>query len=174
MLLGATLALLAGAAAGPAPSEPAPCAIVLGQGRNPSDGDAAADQAWDSVNRSFARQFAADLAAAGQRVVPMLLSVALIDPAVAASAALGTAAEQGCDRLIEATVFADGRSGTLVARIREYPIVLADAASGQLRIGAPNYSNQHDHDLTQTTLDRVRPGALARAMAAEYLRAQPR
>jgi hypothetical protein len=171
----ATLATApANASAGEAQAAaPAGCVIVFGQGRNVSEDDAAADNLWDGLNMAFNAQVAFTLQSAGERVLPVVLRVKATDLAANVQQLLGRAAGDGCRRIVETTVFADYASRTLVARIRDYPVETeagSDAgATPRLHIGPPGYVNERQFELTQSTLDRVRPGVLAAEMAREML-----
>jgi hypothetical protein len=151
----------------PAPAAAAPCALVFGHGRNASAGDAAANELWNGVNLRFNAQVAASLQAAGQAVQPLVLSVTATDLGANARALLFEASRQGCNRVVETTVFADAAAQTLVARLRVYPLLAQGAAT--LRIGEPVYTNQRDFEFTETTLERIRPAVLGDEMAREYL-----
>ena len=146
------------------------CVLVLGQGRNA--GDAATDSLWDGINVSFNAQVAATLAAAGEHVVPLVAHVAAGNVAANLRVALQRAAAAGCRRLVETTVYADGDSHALVARLRGYPLIdeATDGGALSLRVGASNYDNQRQFELDRSTLDRVRPAVLGAEMAAEWVR----
>jgi hypothetical protein len=147
------------------------CVLVLGQGRNA--GDMATDSLWDGINVSFNAQVAATLADAGERVVALVAHVAAGDVAANLRVALQRAAVAGCRRLVETTIYADGDSHALVARLRGYPLIdqtTSDGGALTLRVGASNYDNQRQFELDRSTLDRVRPAVLGAEMAAEWLR----
>ncbi|MBI3367086.1 MAG: hypothetical protein HY021_01120, partial [Burkholderiales bacterium] len=113
----------------------------------------------------------ADIAASGRRVVPLVLSVAITEPAQVAALVLEAAAQKGCSQLVETTLFADAEAATLIARLRVYPLI-DEPASGQRRIAASSYTGSREHELTQNVLDRLRPAALGKALVAEWLQAQ--
>lgn len=149
------------------------CTIVFGQGRNASADDEAADASWDNVNLAFNAQVAARLGEAGQVTIPLVLRVAATDLAANVDKLLARAAAEGCTRIVETTVFADYEARTLVARLREHPLVPDPAAKPEapgLRIAPPSFVVERQFTLTRSTLDRVRPGPLADEMTAELLR----
>ncbi len=149
------------------------CVIVFGQGRNMARDDEAANTLWDGVNVSFNAHVASAIEAAGQRVLPLVAHVSATDVAANIRQALQKAAEEGCARIVETTVFADYDSRTLVARLRAYAILGEGTGQGAgLRIGPVGYVNERNFDLLRTTLDRVKPGLLGAEMAAEMLRQQ--
>lgn len=140
------------------------CTLVFGQGRGVAPGDADAARQWDGVNLAFNQRVAQALGERGEAVLP-LVARATDEPASAVMAVLERAAAANCGRILETTVFADPAAGTLVARLREYPLV-PDAA-GALRIGAPRLTVERQFELAPSTLERVRPAALGAVMAAE-------
>jgi len=153
-----------------------PCTIVLGQGRNVAAGDADANGLWDSVNLAFNTEVATRLKGAGVNVVALVLRVTATDLQSNVHKLLARAAADHCTGIVETTIFADYAAGTLVARIRDYPLV-DDAAGGgepSLRIGAPRYVVERNFELTRSTLDRVRPAALGAEMANELIERAPR
>jgi len=141
------------------------CTLVFGQGRGVDAGDVDAAQRWDGVNLAFNQRAAQALGERGEAVVPLVARAADDDLAATVHAVLSRAEAEGCSRIVETTVFADERAGTLVARLREYP--LARDTAGVLRIQPPRLSVERQFDLTPTTLERVRPATLGAAMAAE-------
>lgn len=145
---------------------------MLGQGRNHAEGQSEADTAWNKVNAVLAQQVAADLAASGRTVVPLVLSVAVTEPAQVAALVFEAAASKGCSQLVETTLFADAEAGTLIARLRVYPLI-GEGASGRMRIGVSGYTGSREHELTQNVLDRLRPAVLGKALVAEWLAQQP-
>jgi hypothetical protein len=166
------LSSLAAPAAPPADGAPA-CVIVFGQGRNVAEGDSAANNLWDGVNVTFNAHVAATLENAGERVVPLVAKVTATDVAANLRQALARAAADGCRRIVETSMFADYENRTLVARLRDYPILVENDAQAEapvLHLGAAGYVNERNFDLNRTTLDRVRPGALAAEMAGEMVR----
>jgi hypothetical protein len=59
-----------------------------------------------------------------------------------------------------------------VARVRLLPVQAGGSAAdgtALLRIGSARYASERNFDLTQSALDRVRPGVLAAEMAAELI-----
>lgn len=145
------------------------CAIVVGQGRNPSAAEAAI---WDRLNASFNTQVAATLKATGRRVFPIVLSVEDIDPVAIPRLMLQRATDSGCATIVETTVFANDEIATLSARLRVYPVLpVAGPRVGLtgFQIGEPVFASQRDYPLTQASLDRFRPAVLAEQMTAEYV-----
>lgn len=159
--------VLAVAAGLPCSAAAAPCALVFGHGRNASSTNAAANELWNGVNLQFNAQVAASLQAAGQAAPPLVLSVTATDQAANARALLFEAARQGCNRVVETTVFADAAGQILVARLRVFPLLAQGTAT--LRIGEPVYTSQRDFEFTDTTLERIRPAVLGDEMVREYL-----
>ena len=148
------------------------CVIVFGQGRNFAAGDAAANRLWDEVNLSFNTHVAARLEAAGMRALPMVAHVSATDLDATAQHVLARAAAEGCQGVVETSLFADYANRALVARVRSLPVQAGgSAADGTplLRIGSARYASERNFDLTQSALDRVKPGVLAAEMAAELI-----
>ena len=150
---------------------PAPCLIVYGHARN--SGDAAENEAWDRVNQTFNAQVTQRLRAGGQRALPLLFKAGVTDVADAVATLVDAAERQGCQRVVDTAVFADGDGKTLIVRLRVHPVLgragpraLAAAAP---RIGEAVYSSQRDLELNQRTLERVNLAALAEQMVAAYL-----
>lgn len=161
-----SLCVLAGVAGQPAAAlAAAGCTLVFGQGRGVAADDTAAALRWDGVNLAFNQRAAQALGERGETVVPLVARAADDDVAATVRAVISRAEAEGCSRLVETTLFADERAGTLVARLREYP--LARDAAGVLRIQAPRLTVERQFDLTPTTLQRVRPAVLGATMAAE-------
>lgn len=159
-------------AAAQAPAPPRDCVVVFGQGRNFAEGDAAANRLWDEVNLAFNTHLAARLEAAGTHALPMVAHVSATDVEATAQAVLSRAANEGCQAVVETSLFADYANRVLVARVRSLPVEAGgSAADGTplLRIGSPRYASERNFDLTQSALDRVRPGVLAAEMAAELI-----
>jgi hypothetical protein len=166
------LALGAAAAAVAAEAPAAGCTIVFGQGRNASVEDEPANALWDNVNLAFNAQVATRLLGGGAVVIPLVLRVTATDLQGNIEKLLARAAVEGCDRIVETTIFADYESKTLVVRLRQHPIQREAASTPErpvLRIGAPSFVSERLFDLNRTTLDRVRPALLADEMAAELL-----
>lgn len=159
---GAGLALALAAALPPAAR--AGCSVVFGQGRLVAADDAEAARQWDGVNLAFNGRVAAALAERGESVVALVARVGA-DVGASVAAVLERARAEGCERIVETTLFADDEAQALVARLREYPLQ-RDAAGGW-RIGAPRFVVERQFDLGPRTLDRVRPGALGERMAGE-------
>lgn len=157
-------------------SEP-PCTLVVGHGRNLSLQDHDANTAWNQLNNLFNAQVAGQLQQAGQRVLRLPLPVEARDLAANARQMLDRAQEAGCDRLLETTIFADDSADLLVVRLRAHPLQRVRNMGGDgalLMIGEPNYVNQRDMKLTLRSLDSLSPPALAREMAADFMRQRPR
>jgi hypothetical protein len=167
-LLAAILALHCGAARAAGGGAVGGCTIVFGQGRNTSADD---EDRWDKVNAAFNAQAAATLAASGRRALPFVAPSNPSDPEAIVEQLVRTATDDGCVTILETTIFADYEAGTLVARLRVFPI-LPEAGDRTgitgFRIGPSVYVNQRDFDLSQATLDRVKPAVLGSEMAAEY------
>lgn len=165
----AALAALLGTLALPV----AACTLVFGQGRNASEGDESANTTWDQVNLAFNTQVAARLGEAGRKAIPIVLRVTATDLPGNVERLLARAALEGCTRIVETTVFADYEARTLVARLRDHPIERLPGHTAErpaLRIAPPAWVVERQFDLTRSTLDRVRPAALADDMAAELLK----
>jgi hypothetical protein len=171
--ISATLLMTVTLCASAQPGMPArDCVIVFGQGRNFVDGDAAANRLWDEVNLSFNSHVAARLEASGMHALPMVAHVSATDLETTAQHVLGRAASEGCQGVVETSLFADYANRALVARVRLLPVQAGgSAADGTplLRIGSARYASERNFDLTQSALDRVRPGVLAAEMASELI-----
>jgi hypothetical protein len=171
-LLAVVLALFCSAAR-PADDIAAACTIVFGQARSTSVAD---EDRWDKVNAAFNAQAAATLAATGTRVIPVLAPADPRDPGAIVNQLLRTATDHGCATIVETTIFADYEAKTLIARLRVFPVVPeVDGSTGStgstgFRIAPSVYVVQRDFDLSQATLDRVKPAVLGSEMATEYAR----
>lgn len=164
-LLAALLAALAGLA------QAQPCTLVFGQGRNPP---LKGGPDWDGLNQRFNTAVATTLEAGGQRTVPMNASAAQIDPEAAGIALLREADRLRCATLVETAVFAD-EQGTLVLRLRAYPLLPQLGAGGAivgLGIGAPLFITQRDLDMK--SLLRIKPELIGQQLATDYLQREPR
>ncbi|MCK7498983.1 MAG: hypothetical protein MZW92_57045 [Comamonadaceae bacterium] len=139
---GAGLALALAAALPPAAR--AGCSVVFGQGRLVAADDVEAARQWDGVNLAFNGRVAGALAERGESVVPLVARVGA-DVGASVSAVLERARAEGCERIVETTLFADDAAQALVARLREYPLE-RDAAGGW-RIGAPRFVVERQFDL---------------------------
>ncbi len=170
------LAVLSALAAGPGvASEPA-CTVVVGHGRNLSLSDHEANTAWNQLNNRFNAQVAGRLQEAGLRVVRLPLPVESRDMPANATSILDRAQDAGCDRVLETTIFADDAARTLVVRLRGHPIRRVRNLAGDgalLAIGEPDFSTQRDMTLDLRSFDRLAPDALAREMAADFVRQHP-
>lgn len=162
--------LLPGVAA--AEDEP-PCIVVVGHGRNLALDDHEANTAWNQVNNRFNAQVAGHVQQAGQRVVRLPLPVEARDMPANVTQILDRAQDAGCDRLLETTIFADDVARTLVVRLRAHPLqrVRNLAGNGELlNIGPPSFSSQRDLPLEPRSFERLAPDAVARDMAADFVR----
>lgn len=172
--LAGLLVLVAGAARADDPPDPpalpappqARCSIVFGQGRNAAEGDDDANAVWDQVNFAFNGEVATRLKSAGVPVLTLVLRVTAADRPGNLDKLLQRAQAAQCDAIVETTVYADYAARTLVARLRDLPVV--DDAAG-LRLGPPRYAVERNFELNRSTLDRVRPAALAADMTSELL-----
>lgn len=163
-LLAALLAC-SDASAAPAATAVAPCTLVFGHGRNPSADDESANRQWDEINRAFASQVALEIAERDIRTVLALATVTLTDHAQIAQALIDNAHREGCDRIVETTLFAEDGE-LLVLRLREYPLRPDGDA---LRIGDPRLTLRQEFPNTQRNRDRLVPAALGKSFAEEYL-----
>lgn len=150
----------------PPPQPPARCSIVFGQGRNAAEGDDDANAAWDQVNFAFNGEVAARLKSAGVPVLTLVLRVTAADRQGNLDKLLLRAQAAQCDAIVETSVYADYAARTLVARLRDLPVT-EDPAGPQL--GPARYAVERNFELNRSTLDRVRPAALAADMTAELL-----
>lgn len=147
-----------------------PCTLVFGHGRNPNADDAAANQQWDDANRAFASQVALEIAERDIRTVLALAAVTLTDHAQIAQALTDNARREGCDRIVETTLFAEDDE-LLVVRLREYPLQLSGST---LRIAEPRVTLRQEYPNTQRNRDRLVPATLGKSFAQDYLqRRQP-
>lgn len=161
-LIAAALLALAATAA-PAAE---PCTLVFGQGRNPPTPGL---PDWDDLNQRFNAAVANALDAQGRRIISMTLPAVQADPEAAGIALLERADKLGCNTLIETALFQD-EGGTLVLRLRVYPLLPTLGAGGVidgLRIGAPLFVTQRDLDIK--SLARLKPDLVGQQMANEYL-----
>ncbi|HSW05447.1 hypothetical protein [Aquabacterium sp.] len=181
MLRAAWLAplLLAAALAAAAPlraAEPA-CTLVVGHGRNLALDDHEANTAWNQVNNLFNAQVAGQLQRAGWRVLRLPLPVEARDLPSNVRTMLDRAQDGGCDQLLETTIFADDEAQLLVVRLRAHPLATVRNLAGpgaMLMIGEPIYTSQRDMRLLLRSLDTLSPADLARDMAADFIRQNPR
>lgn len=143
-----------------------PCTLVFGQGRNPPTPGL---PDWDALNQRFNVAVASALDVQGRRVIPLTMPAVQADPEAAGLALLERADKLGCGTLIETALFQD-EAGTLVLRLRVYPLLPTLGESGGivgLRIGAPLFVTQRDLDIKAIT--RLKPDLIGQQMAAEYL-----
>jgi hypothetical protein len=143
-----------------------PCTLVFGHGRNPSDDDPAANAQWDDVNRALASQVALEIAERDIRTVLVLAPVTLTDVGVIVRNLVDNATREGCDRIVETTLFAQDAE-LLVVRLREYPV---RGGSGTAVIGEPRYNHRQEYPNTARNRDRLVPARLGRTFAEDYLR----
>lgn len=163
LMIAACTAACANPEEGPATER---CSVVFGQGRNAAEGDDQANQVWDQVNLAFNAEVAARLSAAGIPALPLVLRVTATDLQGNLDKVMARALAEHCDAIVETTVYADYATRTLVARLRDHPLI---EEAGGLRVGPPRYAVERNFELNRTTLDRVRPAALAAEMSAELL-----
>ena len=166
-----SLGLTSALALMPAPAQAA-CSIVFGQGRNHAGPGDPVNQVWDEVNIDFNAEVAGWLKAGGLNVIALVARVDTPDLRANIERLLERAAAEGCDTIVETTIFADYAGGQLVARLRSYPILRepgAAPATPILRIGPPAWVDERSFELTRSTLDRIKPAALAQTLAAELL-----
>ena len=150
-----------------------PCIVVVGHGRNLALDDHEANTAWNQVNNRFNAQVAGHVQQAGQRVVRLPLPVEARDMPANVTQILDRAQDAGCDRLLETTIFADDEARTLVVRLRSHPLLRVRNLAGSgvlLNIGAPSFSSQRDLPLEPRSFERLAPDAVAREMAADFVR----
>ncbi len=144
----------------------APCTLVVGQGRFPAEA-AAANAPWDRINATLATQVAGELAGLGERTLRIALPVEFDDVAAIVGTLLAHAAREGCDRIVETSLFVDAAAELIVARLRAYPVL---RESGGSRIGDPSHLTRREYPDNQRNRDRLQPAALGRELAADYLR----
>jgi hypothetical protein len=148
------------------------CVIVFGHGRNFEQGQDAHNQAWDGLNLRFNSQVLRSLELAGGRGFAMVLKSAASDLAHNLGLLLAEVSAQGCSQVLETTLFFDGSTQTLKARLRLYPVLGAKGprvAGADLRIGEPLYTHERDFEFTRRVLERLNPVALAQTMTEESM-----
>lgn len=165
----APVLLMAGAAA-LAQTTP-PCTLVIGQGRFPAADDPSHNHNWDDINRTLATQVAAELAGAGLRTYRMLVPVNFEDVQAIVASVLENARREGCDRVVETSMFVAVADDVIVARLRAYPVL-----GGPPRVGDPLHTAQQEYPNTQRNRDRLQPATLGSELAQDYLkqRVEPR
>lgn len=156
--------LCAAAALAQTPGPPA-CTLVVGQGRFPAADDPAYNSNWDDINRTLATQVAAELAGAGLRTYRLLVPVNFDDVAAIVASVLDNARREGCDRVVETSLFVAAADDVIVARLRAYPVLGTPP-----RIGDPTHTAQQEYPNTQRNRDRLQPAALGRELAQGYLK----
>lgn len=142
-----------------------PCTLVIGQGRFPVAESAASNASWDDINRTLATQVAAELAGAGLRTYRMLVPVNFEDVQAIVASVLDNARREGCDRVVETSMFISAADDVIVARLRAYPVLSAPP-----RIGDPLHTAQQEYPNTQRNHDRLQPATLGRELAQGYLK----
>ncbi|MBB3283570.1 hypothetical protein [Mitsuaria sp. BK037] len=158
----------AGSASSAAPG--APCVLLFGQGRNFDPEQSAANRRWDEANGAFNLAVREPLAAAGLRVINLVLPVSATDLPRNLQGLLAEVQRCGCTRVLETALFADVAQGLLIARLRVYPVLGLlgpQAAGSQPRIGAVAYTQQKEFTLDARVMDRVNPSRLGRVMGEE-------
>lgn len=169
LLLLLLLLLLAGAARA---QGAAPCTVVYGHGRNHDASQPQQNRFWDGLNAEFHAAVLRAWQAPERPVRPLLLPVAATDLGRNLAQLMALASERGCSRVLETALFADYESGSLVARLRLYPLhgsLGPLAAPGRLSVGAPLLTQQREFELTPRSLERLRPEALGAELAAQAL-----
>lgn len=166
-------ALLAIALAACAAGAVADCLVVYGNGRNL--GDARDNAHWDALNAQFNAAVVARLRAADLRAEPLVFRVG-VDLAAASRTLMETAQRDGCQRVVDTTVFANyGEPATLVVRLRVHPLLGAHGPrlpGAQPRIGEPLYTGQREYELNERALARLKLDALAAELVEDYLAAR--
>ena len=158
----------AGSASSAAPG--APCVLLFGQGRNFDPEQPAANRRWDEANGAFNLAVREPLAAAGLRVINLVLPVSATDLPRNLQGLLAEVQRRGCTRVLETALVADVAQGLLIARLRVYPVLGLlgpQAAGSQPRIGAVAYTQQKEFTLDARVMDRVNPSRLGRVMGEE-------
>lgn len=158
-----------------AAAEPA-CTVVVGHGRNLALDDHEANTAWNQLNNRFNAQVAGRVQEAGWRVVRLPLPVEARDMPANVTQILDRAQDAGCDRVLETTIFADDQARTLIVRLRAYPLLRVRNLAGSgamLAFGEPSFTTQRELPLELRSFDRLAPDALAREMAADFVRQEP-
>lgn len=165
---------VAGAGSASSAASGAPCVLLFGQGRNFDPEQPAANRRWDEANGAFNLAVREPLAAAGLRVINLVLPVSATDLPRNLQGLLAEVQRRGCTRVLETALFADVAQGLLIARLRVYPVLGLlgpQAAGSQPRIGAVAYTQQKEFTLDARVMDRVNPSRLGRVMAEEALSA---
>lgn len=153
-----------------APPAAADCLVVYGNGRNL--GDARDNAHWDRLNAQFNAAVVARLRAADLKAEPLVFRVG-VDLAGASRALIETALRDGCQRIVDTTVFANyGDPSTLVVRLRVHPLLGAHGPrlpDARPRIGEPLYTGQREYELNERSLARLKLDALAVELVEDYL-----
>lgn len=161
---------VAGAGSASSAASGAPCVLLFGQGRNFDPEQPAANRRWDEANGAFNLAVREPLAAAGLRVINLVLPVSATDLPRNLQGLLAEVQRRGCTRVLETALFADVAQGLLIARLRVYPVLGLlgpQAAGSQPRIGAVAYTQQKEFTLDARVMDRVNPSRLGRVMGEE-------
>lgn len=153
-------------------SSPSGCVMVFGQGRNHDPAQPARNRHWDEVNSAFNLAVREPLVAAGLPVINLVLPVAATDVPANLERLLAEVKRQGCTRVLESTIFADPAAGSVIVRLRAYPVLglTGPQAADQLpRIGAAQFTQQREYALDERALARLDPSRLGRLMGVEAL-----
>lgn len=153
-----------------APPAAADCLVVYGNGRNL--GDMRDNAHWDGLNAQFNAAVVARLRAAALKAEPLVFRVG-VDLAGASRALLETAQRDGCQRIVDTTVFANyADPPTLIVRLRVHPLLAAHGPrlpGAQPRIGEPLYTGQREYELNERAMARLRLDAIAAELVEDYL-----
>lgn len=151
-------------------SAPPSCVLVFGHGRNLSDGQDGVNALWNELNQAFNQRVADVLQTLHPRVISMVRPVQSRDLSVNVRQLLARAAAEGCDRVVETTVFGEADTEHLVLRLRLHALVRPPGPpriDAELRIGPPLSTVQRELPLIERSVARVMSGELARLLAAE-------
>lgn len=160
----------AATAQGPDASAPPSCVLVFGHGRNLSDGQDGVNALWNELNQSFNQRVADVLQTQHPRVISMVRPVQSRDLSVNVRQLLARAAAEGCDRVVETTVFGEADTEHLVLRLRLHALVRPPGpprVDAELRIGPPLSTVQRELPLIERSVARVMSGELPRLLATE-------
>lgn len=149
---------------------PSPCVLVFGHGRNLSDGQDDVNALWNELNQSFNQRVAEVLQSVHPRVISMVRPVQSRDLSVNVRQLLSRAAAEGCDRVVETTVFGEADTEHLVLRLRLHALVRPAGPpriDAELRVGPPLSTVQRELPLIERSVARVMSGELARLLAGE-------
>lgn len=152
------------------PAAEARCTLVYGHGRHFAEQAPRVNALWNDLNQGFSDAVAAELAAGGRRTVTLVLPVQSRDVSANVHRMLARAAADGCDEVVDCSVFGDPETELLIARVRLHAIVHrpgAPRADADLVVGPAAASVQRELPLNTRTLARLSSGELARQMATE-------